>query len=460
MTTTRAGALVISLFVVVSACSVSTPRNQSASVRAAAGRVNPDGTISYDATTGAGSTVDGSAGSPALAGGSAQAATGGDRAATAEQTGTAGVAATSGGDSTGVTADSITVSIVAGFSGPLAALVNKAYEAMQTWQEDVNEAGGIHGRRVILKQVDHKETAAGGVAACKEVQSNGSFFAAVPEGVEANVTAVDCLDAAGIPTVYYAAATNPNWKRAFADLITSAQGGRIMASYVRNHLGGAGKKVGVIYVNQAAYKDVLDTFEPEARNLGLDIASTESVEPNQASFTSQLLKMKNAGVEILVVSATTEAIGIVRDARSMGWNVAITGWGYMFDFVTAAGHELFKGVTGLRPYATVDSASYETYRQHMNNRGRNRDDRTTDLEGFVTYGRALLYGEMLVRAGANPTRESFIAGVETIANYENGIVPPMTYSVDDHVGASAAFPVVCCNSDFTWQSTGPAQEQF
>ena len=35
-----------------------------------------------------------------------------------------------------------------------------------------------------------------------------------------------------------------------------------------------------------------------------------------------------AEVDVLVISATTEAIGIVRDARGMGWNVPITGWGY------------------------------------------------------------------------------------------------------------------------------------
>ena len=52
----------------------------------------------------------------------------------------------------------------------------------------MNAAGGINGRQIVLQAVDHKDTAAGGVAACKEVQSNGSFFAAVPEGIEANLT--------------------------------------------------------------------------------------------------------------------------------------------------------------------------------------------------------------------------------------------------------------------------------
>jgi branched-chain amino acid transport system substrate-binding protein len=454
---TRAGALVIAIVILTGACSVSTPRHESAAaVRAAGTRVNPNGSVSYDGTTDA-------AGAPVDANGQPIAATaGGNSAAASDGGGDSGaVAATSaGGDRTGVTSNSITFSLVAGFSGTLAPIVNKAWEAILTWEDDVNAAGGINGRKVIVKQVDHKETAAGGVAACKEVQSNGSFFAAVPEGVEANVTAVDCLDKAGIPTVYFASEANPNWTRAFADLITSAQAGTIMASYIRNALGGAGKNVGVMYVNQAAYSDIVPTLQSEANNIGLKIVDTESVEPNQASFTSQLLKMKNAGVQILVVSATTEAIGIVRDARGMGWDVPITGWGYEFDFVTAAAHDLFKGVTGLRSYAPVDVPAYDTYRQHMDARGRNRDDRTADLEGFVTYGRALLYGEMLQRAGTDPTRESLIAGIETITNYDNGIIPPISYSNDRRIGADAAFPVECCNSDYTWHATDGPRSSF
>ena len=97
----------------------------------------------------------------------------------------------------------MTVSVIAGFSGPLAGVISRAYEGLLTWQDDVNGAGGIHGRKVVLKKVDHKETADGGVAACKEALSNGSFFAIVPEGVEATLTAVGCLDAAGMPTFYY-----------------------------------------------------------------------------------------------------------------------------------------------------------------------------------------------------------------------------------------------------------------
>jgi branched-chain amino acid transport system substrate-binding protein len=359
----------------------------------------------------------------------------------------------------GVTKDSVTVSVVAGFSGALAAMVGRAYDGLLTWQEDVNAAGGINGRKIILKKVDHRESADGGVAACKDVLSNGSFMAIVPEGVDATLTAVSCLDAAAVPTLYYSATTDPKWKVAFADIVTSSLGGTAMGSYVRNTLGGAAKKTGVIYVNQASYKSMNDSFVAEGRRLGLQLASSEPVEPNQASFTAPLLRLKNAGVDILVISATTDAVGILRDARSMGWTPRFTGWGFQFDFLTKAGRGLFDGVAALRAYAAVDTPAFEQYAARMQARGRNHN-RADDLEGFSAYGHALVLGEVLKRGGAALTRASLVAGAESIKGYDNAILGPITWSASDHVGTHATFPVICCNDDWTWKTAAPPRVAY
>lgn len=455
--------VLLTLVLTTTACSVTTPRREAGFVRARQGvdaaaaaeeaAFSTEGDAAAAGTDAVGGTgAAGGTGGGALRGGSAASGPGATKAA--------GPAAAGGGAPvTGVTKDTIAVSIVAGFSGPLAAMVNRAYEGIATWQDDVNKAGGINGRKVVLEKVDHKETADGGVAACKEALSNGTLFAMVPEGVEATLTAVSCMDAAGMPTFYYSATTDPKWKVAFADIVTSAQGGTSMASFVRNRLGGAGKKVGVIYVNQASYKAFADTMVAEAKRIGVDVAKPESVEPNQASFTSQLLRLREAGVQILVISATTDAVGILRDAKSMGWSPLFTGWGFQFDFVTAAGRNLFDGVAALRGYATVDSPAFANYaaRMQANGRGRNRTD---DLEGFSAYGHALLMGEAIKRAGTSPSPQTVISGTESIKGYDNGILGPITWALGDHVGSLATFPTVCCNPDYTWKRTGPPAASY
>jgi ABC-type branched-subunit amino acid transport system substrate-binding protein len=450
-------ALLLAVALGAGACSVSTPRRESAAVRAAGlrqqaaaeGAANADTAAVVD---GAATELDAGTNETTAGSTSAKARTTAIKAASAS-------GANRAASAVGVTKDTITVSVIAGFSGALAAMVGRAYDGLLTWQDDVNAAGGINGRRVILKQVDHKETADGGVAACKQALSNGSFMAIVPEGVDATLTAVSCLDAAGMPTLYYSATTDPKWKVAFADVVTSSLGGQQMASYVRNTLGGASKKAGVIYVNQASYTAMNDAFVGQARKLAQPLANSEPVEPNQASFTAPLLRLKNAGVQILIISATTDAVGILRDAKSMGWHPQLTGWGFQFDFLTTAARALFVDVAALRGYAAVDAAAYAQYSARMTARGRGRG-RSSDLEGFSAYGHALMLGEVLKRAGANPTRATLVAGMESIKGYDNGILGPITWSATDHVGTHSTFPVVCCSDDNTWRTAGPPRTAY
>jgi branched-chain amino acid transport system substrate-binding protein len=465
------GGLVLALL--TTACSVPTPRHEAATGSTGAGQPGftataAGGVTSVDPVTGL--PVDTAAGGPAAAidpvtgaplpaGGAPVTGGAGPGAAAAGGPVDASGAPVPQSTAPGVSEDAIVVSVVAGFSGVLAPVVEQAYDGLETWQADINANGGIHGRQVVLKRVDHKETADGGIAACKEVTSNGSFVAMVPEGIEANLTAITCLDAAGIPSLYFAATIDPSWELAFSDVVTSGQGGAILASYVAGPLQAGDRGVGVIYVNQLAYKEAADTFAARGQELGLAVVGMEPVEPNQGSFTPQLLRLREAGAEILVISATAEAVGILRDARALGWRPQIAGWGYTFDFITAAGRDLFRDVTGLRTSAAVDSPAYGPYAERMaaNGHARSRD---LDTEAFLAYGHGALLGELLQRAGPQPTRASFVTGAEGIQGYDNGILPPITYGPGDHVGADAAFPVTCCNSDWTWRSDGPARSSF
>jgi branched-chain amino acid transport system substrate-binding protein len=478
MRRTLLGLTAMLITLAATACSVTTPRNEVASgpgdadvATTAAGTAGYDSEAATSAASDAGTTAATSSGDGATAGAAqapggspaAPAAPGAQSAAGATPAPSSGTpaaggspttpAAPSGVRVTGVGDKEITVSIIAGFSGPLAAMVNRAYDGILTWQEDVNDAGGFHGRKVVLKKVDHKETADGGVAACKEALSNGSLFALVPEGIDAGLTAISCLDAAGMPNLYYSPTADPKWKVSFSTQPTSATAGPQMATYVRSVLKGSGKKIGVMYVNQAAYKSLVDTFVPEARRLGLSVPEVEALEPNQASFTAPLLRMKNAGVEILVISATAEAVGIIRDAKSIGFTAQFTGWGFAFDFITVAGRNLFEGVTALRSYASTDTPAFQRYAARMQARGRGRS-RADDLEGFTAYGYALILGEVLNKTGPRPNRQAVVAGAETVKNFNSGVMAPFSWTPGDHVGAHATFPIVCCNDDWTWKSAG------
>lgn len=346
----------------------------------------------------------------------------------------------------------ITVSVVMGFGGPYARVLEQAYQGFEAAVRQVNARGGVNGQQLKVLKVDHKETTAGGVAACKEVQSNGSLVAAVLEGnAGANTSATKCLDNAGIPTLYFASARDDSLRSAFTYLAAASDEGTTIANYINEGLDLADTKLGIIYDNGEAYVEQQKAFASEAEKLGLDVVKTEQVTPTQSSFVPVLTQMKDAGVETVVVFATAEPPGIWRDAKSIGYRPNFTGSGYVFSFVSTAARDTAKGVTGLSKNATPESPGYAAYDKVMRGYGW-AVPRAAD-QGFVLYGAGELLIEMLRQAGVNPTAESFVTGAEKLDNYDNGILPPITYS-DDHFGTSGGFPAECCNADYTWRSTG------
>src|SRR5205823_3322417 len=105
----------------------------------------------------------------------------------------------------------------------------------KVWLDDVNGHGGINGRQVISKKVDNHNTVEGGVAACKEIQSNGSYLAATIVGqAGSDVAAVDCLDKSGITTLTIGlSAYSPRWKHAFSP-VDPYKWGFPLTSFIRN----------------------------------------------------------------------------------------------------------------------------------------------------------------------------------------------------------------------------------
>jgi branched-chain amino acid transport system substrate-binding protein len=378
--------------------------------------------------------------------------------------GAAAPAASAGTDpaaTPGVTDDEIRISVIAGFSGGLAQLNKDAVQGLETWADQVNDAGGIGKRTIALEQIDHKDTADGGVAACKEAQSNDTLIALVPEGNQgANITAVDCLDKAGIPSLYFAPSTNPKLKQAFSYIPTSEVLGASSASFIKNVLKGGKKKIGTLYENEPSAASGEKAFVKAAKKAKLDVVDREAVEPDQGSFVPQLTRLQQAGAEVVLLSTVQTSLGIFPAAKQIGYDPQFTGGGFTFDFLSGILKDSIEGTKGLRFSATTDAPSYKKYAALMEKYGRGRT-REKDNEGFLYYGLGLLTGEALAKAGTDPTRASFVAGAETIHDFQTGILPPITYGKGDHVGADAAYPATCCDTtDWVWKSAGPPKARF
>ena len=109
-----------------------------------------------------------------------------------------------------------------------------------------------------------------------------------------------------------------------------------------------------------------------------------------------------------------------------------------------------EGVWGLSlwpdPVNSNDPAVVE-YRKIVDKYGKDKD-KTPNRYSLYGYFYAKLFVEGLKKAGKNLTRESYIAALEEIKGWENGMVPAVSFSGDDHLTQNAGFMVEVQNSVF------------
>ncbi|MHB8463347.1 MAG: ABC transporter substrate-binding protein [Acidimicrobiales bacterium] len=458
----------------MSACSVSTPRrgftvaavggSRSAAAAKAGGTSSDAGGSRSAAATKAGGTSSAAAAANDVGGSpvGADNATGSVSGGTAS--GATNGARVSGGDagrgvSVGVTDSTISISADGSFSGPYAAIYEQIYKTGPlTWRDEVNAHGGINGRKIEIQKVDDQFTVEGAVAACKAIQSNGSFAAFTGTLFDNGLA---CLNETGIPSLEDQISTpNPDglgW--GYIRSMYSSDGvGATLARYVASPQGlnRAGHKIGIIYLDdtppvRAAAKSFIDA----SRQMGFQVHA-EKITTNQPTFTAELQRMRDAGVDTIAMDCVFESVGIIRDAKAMAYKPLWTGYLFNADEVAAAGAAAFQGIKAPRTVVGADSAAFQRYKQTVAKYGETTiPPTTTDYTGYAAL---LVMQRALELAGRNLTRASYLAAYDQIQNLDTGGLSPVSYSPGHIVGTDATFPLVCCNPDNTWKSDGPSSD--
>lgn len=406
---------------------------------------------------------------PGKAGGGVAGSAGGADGSTSGGT-SAGAGGTSAGGSTrtqpsrpgatriGVTKTSIKIGWVAGWSGQFGAILDRIYQnGWLTWQDDVNRRGGIFGRKINTVKVDHRETADGGVAACKESTGNGTFLAWIGEGREAAHTSSDCLNKARMLNFVWAAPRHYKWAYSYSLFANYEDQADAMPSFITNVLKDSKKRMGLIYVNNPLEESGAREFKTVAKTAKFNLVRTEVVEVNQSSFVPQMVRMQDDNVEVIVVIAGLEAAGMWRDARAINYRPHFTGFGHHFDFVTQAARQTADGVRGLRQYLSVDTKAYNEFLAKAREYGR---DTGADAETAVFYGEGLLLEKILRATGPDLTREKFILAMQKLKNYFNGYMPPLTWGPGDTIGTAWTWPAICCTPEYNWKTLGPPRLRY
>ncbi|MBI5278340.1 MAG: ABC transporter substrate-binding protein [Burkholderiales bacterium] len=210
-------------------------------------------------------------------------------------------------------------------SGPAAIAIPPIRNGVQMRVDEVNEAGGIHGRKIRLVIEDNASAPPQAVRAVDKLIRRDEVFAMlVPFGSGPTVaTAKKIADAGVINFAPYAASALVREASGNSPLLftTNLHYDSTTSAGVRWALKNLGsKRVGYIY-QEGPFGDLVGKgLKAGLASAGLAPVAEASYKVGDIDFSSQVARMKAANVDLIVCATVTrETIAVSAEVKKLGW---------------------------------------------------------------------------------------------------------------------------------------------
>jgi branched-chain amino acid transport system substrate-binding protein len=354
----------------------------------------------------------------------------------------------------GVTDDSVLVGCSNSFSGPLVypgtQLVNNGLESYFGY---INDRGGVNGRKILSQYYDDGYKPQNAVANTKRLVEQDKVFAIVSsQGTGAVMATVKYLTQNKVPLIFpFQGVPITGQKTIFTSFTPYPNQSELVITWLVKVKGF--KRIGILYQDDTYGYTFRDPGQKTLQKLGLKWAAAESYKRGAADLSAQVAKLSQANLDAcLLVATPPPGAAFLREAHKQGWkDTRIVSSGPLTDeqYINLSGG-VGEGVWGLSlwpdPVHSNDPAVVE-YREIVEKYGKDRD-KTPNRYSLFGYFYAKLAVEGIKRAGKDLTREGYIAALEGIKGWENGIIPPVSFSASDHLAQDSGYMVEVQKSIF------------
>ena len=303
---------------------------------------------------------------------------------------------------------------------------------------EVNKAGGIHGRKITLVREDDRCDPATAIAAVKKLIHQEQVFMINGGGCSnAAIAARPEIESAKVPWVVFAAVadevTTPTSPVIYSTALTAS-----IESYAQLQfaMSKGAKKIAVISQRDAwgrsRYNPLVEAFKKK----GVTPVADEELTPDANDATPQVLRLRQAGTDAVVMLLYPKAAAVfMRDSQKIGFKPIVVGQSALSDpfaFREQVGlpGALDKFFTINQMKYTPDDPAMEKYRgliaQYF------PGDRLS-VYNLYGIGSAQAVVEALKRAGKDLTRERMLVELGKLKGFETTVHPAaLACTVEDH----------------------------
>ena len=188
--------------------------------------------------------------------------------------------------------------------------------------KQINAAGGVNGKKINLIKVDNQSTNPGALTALQKAVEQEKVLALVGSVKSTQILAMsDAVKNYGVPMMIggtNATLTKQGNPWLFRVRPDDSIAAAAMVKYIKEET--QFTKVGLLHDSDAFGTGGADLVEQGAKAVGLTIVRREKYTTKEKDFTAQLLSLKNAGAQIMVLYGTNpEDVAVIqRQYRQLG----------------------------------------------------------------------------------------------------------------------------------------------
>ena len=345
----------------------------------------------------------------------------------------------SGGETPGVTDDTVTIGAMGDLTGPTAEIWVPCAEAAKTHIRHINNAGGVHGRKIkLILENDHFSIPRALSAFKKLVYKDKVFAVQGASGMGHTHAIIPLVERLGIPMI---AVTNDNRyfqpvrKYLFSPLPFYEDQIKLIFEYIRDDLKAKNPLICFASADVGSGKICRDLVRQEAKAHNARGVFEITLPLGAADCTTQVISLKKKKPDyIIIYGFPANTTAFFRDAMRLGMSVPpiVLQYGCVESTVRIAGKSA-RNMIGLNCFSSWDEESpgmkkirAVTYQHHPDSGRRDRNF----IQGWIL---GFLIGEGLKNAGRDLDREAFLKGLEAINNFDTkGICGIIDYGPNDH----------------------------
>jgi branched-chain amino acid transport system substrate-binding protein len=319
----------------------------------------------------------------------------------------------------GITKTEILIGTIQDLSGPIAAFGKQSRGGMQLRVDEINEQGGIAGRKLKLLVEDAGYDPKRSVLAAQKLVNQDKIFlmaghigtahnnAAMPVQFEKNV--INFLPITAAREMY-----EPFHKLKYSFAATYFDQVRTVLPKMVKDKGA--KKVCTLYQDDEFGLEVMRGAEAALKTLNMELTEKTSYKRGATDFSSQVARMKAGGCEVVVLGTIIrETIGAIGESRKTGFNPTFLGTSASYtDLIHKLGGKpmdgLYSTMTAQHPY--LDEASQPLRFWANKYKTKFNEDPTV----FSVYGYLIIdtFARAAAKAGSNLNTETFIKAMDTL----------------------------------------------